>query len=244
MTKLTVRRPSRWLRHQGRGRPTHIGDGVLGHQHPAASTTDCSAATSRNGCRSNVVAGADRAAAPGRRSSTTAIPPRRLPPAPPPRRAAGHTSAPVPGCDPHRVARTRNVVLMRLHAGDHRAPAHPEPAGPPGRQHGTGRTYRTSVQKTAPPQAIPSTRCREVALSCNDPGVDHRPARRLPAHRCCARQTHPRRRMAGIRVRHRGLLPATPAARRDPRRGAGPRSVPSTASTPASGRRWPDDHLT
>ncbi len=45
-------------------------------------------------------------------------------------------------------------------------------------------------------------------------------------------------------TRNRGLLQATPAAGRDPRRAAGPQSVPSTASTPASGRRWPYDHLT
>jgi len=121
---------------------------------------------------------------------------------------------------------------MRLRAGDHLAPAHPGPAGPRGRQHELAeRTGVSSENRSATSDPFDSLQ-GEVALSCNDPGVDHRPAGDSQHIDAVPRQAHPRRRPAGIRVRHRGLLQATPAAGRDPRRAAGPQSVPSTASTP------------
>jgi hypothetical protein len=134
---------------------------------------------------------------------------------------------------------------MRLRAGDP-APRHTLD----GPAHVVGNTelavpYRTSVQKTAPPQPIPSTRSREVALSCNDPGasiiappgdsqhIDAVPAKRThasgrPESECGTVGSYKRHQRRG----------------ETHRRGAGPQSVPSTASSPASGRRWPDDHLT
>jgi len=72
-----------------------------------------------------------------------------------------------------------------------------------------------------------------------------RPTTPLPAHRHCARQAHPRRRTAGIRVRHRGLpLSDTGGSARPPDAVAGPNQCPELRVHPASGRGSPHDHLT
>ena len=114
---------------------------------------------------------------------------------------------------------------MRLRAGDP-APRHTldRPA------HVVGNTElaeRTDVSSEhAPPRAIPSTRCREVALSCNDPGVDHRPAQHIDA--VPAKRTH----ASGRPESECGTVASYKRHQRrgeTHRRAAGPQSVPSTA---------------
>ena len=165
----------------------------------------------------------------------------RGPPTPP---RAHPSRPPVPGCDPYRVARTWNVVLMRLRAGDHRAPAHP----------GDGRPTWSATRNW---QNVPDV-SSENRSATSDPvdslqgsGVILQRPRRRSSPRPVTPSTSmlcPPGAPTPVDGRNQSAAPWPPtsdtsgAAR--PRRGAGPRSVPSTASTLASGRGWPYDHLT